>query len=289
MKNLFLLATVLLGVLASCSGPSSSELKQKNDSLILVMAAKDRAQNDLVNSLVEIDENLSQIKEKENIITLNAAEAGTNPDIKERINKDIKLIYDLMVQNQEKIAKLEKQLKSTNVDNANMKKLIASLNEQIREKTEEIMRLNDQLKEKNIEIESLNLTLGNIRTSLDSVSTVSRETADKLTQTTDELYTAYYVIGTSKELASRNIINKEGFLNTKTAVLKKDFDAQYFTEVDIRQTDEVVLYKKKVKVLTNHPQSSYELKVGDDENLTLVILNKNEFWSVSKYLVIQVN
>lgn len=289
MKNLVVIAAALLSVLASCSGPSSTELKQKNDSLILALAEKDRSQNELVNSLVEIDENLSQIKEKENIIALNAAEASANPDMKDRINKDIKLIYDLMVQNQEKIAKLEKQLKSTNVDNANMKKLIASLNDQIREKTEEIVRLNEQLKEKNIEIEGLNLTMGGIRSSLDSVSTVSRQTSEKLDQTTTELNAAYYVIGTSKELLSKNILNKEGFLNMKTSVLKKDFDSEYFTEIDIREVEEIPVFKKKIKVLTNHPQTSYKINVGDDENVTIVVLNKKEFWSVSKYLVIQVN
>lgn len=289
MKNLVVIAAALLSVLASCSGPSSTELKQKNDSLILALAEKDRSQNELVNSLVEIDENLSQIKEKENIIALNAAEASANPDMKDRINKDIKLIYDLMVQNQEKIAKLEKQLKSTNVDNANMKKLIASLNDQIREKTEEIIRLNEQLKEKNIEIEGLNLTMGGIRSSLDSVSTVSRQTSEKLDQTTTELNAAYYVIGTSKELLSKNILNKEGFLNMKTSVLKKDFDSEYFTEIDIREVEEIPVFKKKIKVLTNHPQTSYKINVGDDENVTIVVLNKKEFWSVSKYLVIQVN
>ncbi len=289
MKNLVVIAAALLSVLASCSGPSATELKEKNDSLLLALAEKDRSQNELVNSLVEIDENLSQIKEKENIIALNAAEASANPDMKDRINKDIKLIYDLMVQNQEKIAKLEKQLKSTNVDNANMKKLIASLNEQIREKTEEIARLNEQLREKNIEIEGLNLTLTGIRTSLDSVSTVSRQTSEKLDQTTTELNAAYYVIGTSKELLSKNILNKEGFLNMKTSVLKKDFDSEYFTEVDIREVEEIPVFKKKIKVLTNHPQNSYKIKMGDDENVTIVVLNKKEFWSVSKYLVIQVN
>lgn len=289
MKNLFVAGAALLTVLASCSGPSASELKQKNDSLLMAMAEKDRSQNELVNALVEIDENLAQIKEKENIITLNAAEANTNPDVKDRINTDIKMIYDLMVQNQEKIAKLEKQLKATNVDNANMKKLIASLNEQIKEKTEEIMRLNEQLKEKNIEIENLNLSLGSVRTSLDSVSTVSKQTSEKLDQTTVELYTAYYVVGTTKELTSKNIVNKEGFLNSKTSVLTKDFQADYFTKVDLREVEEIPVYKKKVKVLTNHPQSSYKLKVGDDENITLEILNKKDFWSVSKYLVIQAN
>ena len=289
MKNLVIVSLVLLSVLASCSGPSSSELKERNDSLLLALAEKDRAQNEIVNAMVEIDENLAQIKEKENIIALNATEAGANPEMKDRINQDIKMIYDLMVQNQEKIAKLEKQLKASNVDNANMKRLIASLNEQIKEKTEEIVRLNEQLKEKNIEISELNFNLTGVKSSLDSVTTVSTQTAEKLDQTTTELNKAFYVIGTSKELSTKNILNKEGFLNTKTKVLSKDFDASYFTQIDIREVKEIPTYKKKIKVMTNHPQQSYKISVGEDENVTIEILNQKEFWSVSKYLVVQVN
>ena len=84
-------------------------------------------------------------------------------------------------------------------------------------------------------------------------------------------------------------MNKEGFLNTKTKVLSKDFDASYFTQIDIREVKEIPTYKKKIKMMTNHPQQSYKISVGEDENVTIEILNQKEFWSVSKYLVVQVN
>jgi len=41
-------------------------------------------------------------------------------------------------------------------------------------------------------------------------------------------------------------------------------------------------------LLTSHPEGSYELKKDDKGQLTLVITNPNKFWSVSRYLVIEV-
>jgi DNA repair exonuclease SbcCD ATPase subunit len=289
MKKVFFAVAAIIVALSSCTGPSKEEYRLKTDSLYQALAEKDKTQTDLINGMVEISDNLQKIKEKENLVSLNAAEAGDNPDMKDRINEDIKMMYDLMVENQEKIAKLEKQLRSSNQSNSNMKKLIASLNEQLKEKTLEIVSLQEQLKEKNIQIDELNFKLTTTKSSLDSVSTVSKQTSDKLDQTTTELYAGYYVIGSSKELKTKGIVNSEGFLNMKKKVLNKDFDKSYFTEVDTRQINEINTDNKSVKVMTNHPASSYKLIKGSDGNMSIVIKDQKAFWSVSKFCVIQVD
>jgi transposase len=255
----------------------------------MAAAEKDRQLNEFVNALVEIDQNLAQIKEKENLITLNAGEAQSSEKIQDQINRDIKMIYDLMVQNQEKIAQLEKQLRSSNNENANMKKLIASLNEQLKEKTAEIMLLNEQLKEKDYKIADLNFAVLGLNQSLDSLKTVQTNTSQKLDETTTELFTAFYAIGTSKELKDQNIINKDGFLNMRTKVLTEDVNKSYFTKVDTREIERIPLMKKKVKLLSSHPEGSYVLENTSDDTKILVIKNKTTFWSVSKYLIVQVS
>jgi chromosome segregation ATPase len=290
MKNLVLSAALILVVLASCTGPSATELKQKTDSLYLALADKDRELNGLVDGLSEINANLAQIKEKENIISLNASEAQGNQAVKEQINQDIKMIYDLMVQNQEKIAELEKQLRGTNRDNANMRKLIASLNEQLAAKNEEIVRLTEELQRKNIQIDQLNFVLGSTRESLDSLGRVQTQTADDLNQTTTELNKAFYVVGSSKELKDWNVVNSDGFL-AKKKVLNEDVDNSKFTEVDIRDTEKISIDKKKakVKVLTSHPENSYKIETAADGTVSVVITDKKQFWSVSKFLVLQIS
>ena len=67
-----------------------------------------------------------------------------------------------------------------------------------------------------------------------------------------------------------------------------DVNKDYFTQVDIRTTKEIKLYSKDATLLTNHPAGSYTLDKDDKGQLTLKISNPKTFWSVSKYLVIQV-
>ncbi|MBN2164842.1 MAG: hypothetical protein JW717_01050 [Marinilabiliaceae bacterium] len=288
MKKLILLFAIISTIVSSCDlGPGKEELKQKNDSLFLATAEKDRRFNELIESLVEIDENLAQIKEKENIISLNASEANNNEKITDQINNDIKLIYDLMVQNQEKISLLEKQLRSSKSNNSKLDKFIASLNNQLSEKSNEIVQLKEQLKQKNVEISDLSFAIDGLQGVLDSIRLINLKTTDKLEETTTELNKAFYVIGSTKELKEKNILNTEGFLNLKKSVLKKDFDESYFEEIDIRQTISIPTHCKKIKILSTHPENSYNLDVDENDMVVITITNAQAFWSTSKYLVIQ--
>ena len=93
---------------------------------------------------------------------------------------------------------------------------------------------------------------------------------------------AWFVFGTKSELKSQKILEKGDVLKSA------DFNKDYFTQIDIRTTKEIKLYSKRADLLTTHPAKSYELVKDDKGQLTLKITNPKEFWSVSKYLVIQV-
>ena len=67
-----------------------------------------------------------------------------------------------------------------------------------------------------------------------------------------------------------------------------DFNKDYFTQIDIRRDKEIKLYSKDAKLLTVHPDGTYELVKDEKGLLTLKITNPNKFWSVSRYLVIEV-
>jgi hypothetical protein len=78
------------------------------------------------------------------------------------------------------------------------------------------------------------------------------------------------------------------FLQKKQVLKDSDFNKDYFTQIDIRTDKEIKLYSKDAELLTTHPAGSYELIKDEKELLTLKIVNPNDFWSVSRYLVIQV-
>ncbi len=289
MKKLlfFIVVPVLI---SSCSGSGSTEMKRQNDSLYMVSIEKDRQMNDLIGTLVEIDDNLQQIKEKENIIALNArSKDNTSPaTMKESINNDIKAIYELMLKNKEKIAELEKKLSLDKKNNAYLKQLVVRLNNQLKEKTLEIVKLREDLRRKDIAIADLNFTVEGLELALDSIHAQALAADRKLKETTEELYRGYYVFGTKKELKEQNIIAGDGLFRKKK-VLEGDFDGDYFTRVDIREVDSIPLFRPKAKLLTSHPDGSYSLEKNSEGALMLKITDKDRFWSTSKYLVVQVN
>ncbi|PWD98547.1 Cbp1 family collagen-binding glycoprotein adhesin [Marinilabilia rubra] len=270
------------------SGPSRKELKEQNDSLAQLSAKKDSQMNQMVNTISDIEATLRVIKEKEQIIALKAQQGESGEETAKQINEDIRLIYDLMVQNKERIETLEKQLKQSGVETSRLNKLVSNLNEELKQKNVEIRELNTLLKEKNAEIDDMNYVLTDMEISLDSIKTANEEARSQLKETKDDMYTAYYAIGSRRELKDKNILDREGFLFFgKTELLKDDFDKEYFAEIDIRQTDSIQLFQPKAEVLTSHPAGSFSITTEDSGNQTLVINDKDDFWSISKYLVVE--
>ena len=102
------------------------------------------------------------------------------------------------------------------------------------------------------------------------------------------LNTAWFVFGTKKELKDQNILTNTGLFQKKQVLKDSDINKDYFTQVDIRTTKEIKLYSKSADVLTTHPAGSYALEKDDKDQLVLKISNPKDFWSVSRYLVIQV-
>ena len=291
MKKYLIILAVLAPMFWQCtSGPSRTELNKMNDSLLVESAQKDVQLNQLVESLVSIEENLRIIKEKENIISLKVEKGDIKGDSKDQINDDINLIYDLMLQNKNRIEELEKQLKNAGVERGKLNKLVEGLTLELQEKTAEIARLNEVLVAKDFQIGELNQTVGNLSSSLESMRELNKKTTEELESTQDLYNTAYYAMGTKKELRERKITDKQGFLFFgEKKVLPEGFDKQYFNTIDVRNTLNISITGKKAKLLTRHPDKSYELVNSQNGDLVLNILDTELFWSINRYLVVQIN
>jgi DNA repair exonuclease SbcCD ATPase subunit len=233
---------------------------------------KDAAIQELVSSFNEIQENLNTIKEKEKIIS----KVTSDGDVKskeDQIKEDIQSIYDLMAKNKDRIGSLSKKLKNSKLQIDGLEKMIENMQATLSLKDSEI----EELKTK---IEGLNVELSSLTTNYKAVENESN-------QKTEIINTAFYAIGTSKELKEKNVITKEGGIIGlgKTTKLSSDFNKEYFTKINIEKTTSINLGAKKIKMLTTHPSNSYKL-IGEKPIEKLVITNTKEFWSASKYLVI---
>jgi hypothetical protein len=72
--------------------------------------------------------------------------------------------------------------------------------------------------------------------------------------------------------------------------LGSNFNRDYFIKVsDYNKLTTVPLWAKKGKLLSKHPNGSYEFVKGANNQVELRILDPRNFWSLTKYLVVLVN
>ncbi|MDP4208731.1 MAG: hypothetical protein Q8928_07965 [Bacteroidota bacterium] len=291
MKSIYYLALLLVFATFGCNQKEKQEIARLNtqvQSLMKETSVKDSSINEMLQSLNQIESNLTVIKQKEAIISEKSSNnKEMNADVRARINDDIKLINDLMNKNKSEIARLNKQLKQSKVKIAEFEKMVAQLNTQIAEKDTEIAALKQDLAKLNFSVASLNATVDTLKTERSSLKAEKAQLQTTVEEKTVSLNTAYYVVGTKKQLTLDNIITKAGGLFSSTQKVKQNFDNSKFTKVDIRQLSEIPLNSKKIQIVSTHPADSYELQTnakGVTEKLK--ITNQEKFWSASKYLVI---
>jgi DNA repair exonuclease SbcCD ATPase subunit len=283
MKNLKFLAVALVMSIVSINftscgsgekepNPLADSLGNVNNELSGKLTEKEAALQEFVTTFNEIQANLNEIKEKEKIVT-SSTKGGDVKNKEEQIKEDIQAIYDLMGKNKSRINSLSKKLKASNSKIKGLEEMIANLEAQIADKDTQISELKAQ-------VEALNIELSNINMNYEEVE-------QEVEVKTEKLNTAYYAFGTAKELKEKGITTKEGgFIGLgKSTKVKDDFNKEYFTKIDITQVNSINIGAKKAKILSSHPSSSYKL-VGEKSVEKIEILNAEDFWGASKYLVI---
>jgi uncharacterized coiled-coil protein SlyX len=293
MKKLLLLMLIpamLMTVSCNKMKEENARLKAKNDSLLALGFQKDTTVMEFVRAFNEIQSNLDSIKMKENIIGQNT-KGGTEvqASAREQITGDINTIYQLLQKNRAQVASLQKKLKASNTKNAELEAMIENLNKSIVEKDAEIADLKDQLAKLNIKVTDLGNQVTTLNTNVENLSAENKAKQQAIEEKTAALNTAYYAIGTTKELKDKKVIDKSGgFIGIgRTKTVTQDFDKTNFTKVDITTLTELPINKKKAVLLSNHPVGSYKLQANDKKIVEkLVILNFTDFWSRSKYLVV---
>ncbi len=278
-------------VLLSSCGFNQSEvrkLREQNDSLMSV-TVKERAEFDeLLSTLNGVEDGFQQIKDAENYLTVQA-QSGQDITLstRKRLEDDMRMIQQTLQANRQKIAQLEAQYKKSSVRSKQLEQTLTRLSREIEEKSQTIGMLQSELARRDTRIASLS----------DSLAVLTNEVGDLTTQTTQQeavlmkqdeaLHRAYYVFGTNKELKEEKIIEGR-FLKSKR-VLEGDFNKDYFTVIDVRNFSQLPLFAKKAEVLSNMPKDSYDFVRDANGNVTLVITDRDQFWSLSKYLVISVD
>jgi chromosome segregation ATPase len=290
MKKYFYVLLIPVLLLASGCNQRKAEiarLKAQNDSLRSVGTDKDSNIAEFVATFNDIETNLDSIKQVERVIDKSAKAGEVKGSRKEQIKSDIKYIYDLQIKNRKMVAELSAKLSKTNKHSAELQKMIDNLNKSIDEKDVQIAQLTDELGKLNIQVKDLNVKVTDLNTNVDNLSADNKKKQADIDAKTEALNTAYYVIGTNRELKDKKIITGQGgFIGIgRTKDIMADLNMNDFTKVDITKVNEIQIMKKKINIITAHPKSSYKLE-GNKTVDKLVILDAKLFWSLSKVLVI---
>lgn len=240
-----------------------------------------KVDNQLKNELIEealsffdeIQSNLESIQVKKNEIKIKSNNPELTDDDKAYIIQEIKHINFLRIENGRKVNSLNNELKKSGF--------------RIKELENMIERLIKNMETQDQEIESLRLEISQITSDYEQLfdSYVRQEAiVDELTE---QINTGYYTYGTEKELIDNKVIEKKnGFLGIdKKTKLLDDFNEEYFNKIDIATTKEIMVEGTKIKFISDHPSSSYSLKINE-KNTTIVITDSKKFWKVSKYLIV---
>lgn len=283
MKKLVVLFACA-AMLASCNGiTGGKDLKAENDSLLMELTQRNAELDDMMETFNEIQDGFRKINAAESRVDLQRGTITENSaSAKQQIISDIEFITKQMEDNKNQIEKLQSQLKSSKYNSAQLKKAVESLTAELKEKELRIQELQAELAAKNIRIQELDSAVNDLSAVKESLVAENEAKAKTVAEQEKSLNAAWFVFGTKSELKAQKILQSGDVLKNK------DFNKDYFTQIDIRTTKEIRLYSKRAELLTTHPSGSYKFVEDDKEQLTLKITSPEDFWSISKYLVIQV-
>lgn len=283
-----MLMAAVLGTATSCNDNKEKEQEQQSLAEIskqeLATALSERDQ--LLSLVKEVTAGLNEIKELENIMTIQADGGSETPQQKKQILADIASLKEKIQQRKAQVDELEAKLRKSTINNKELTETIQALRTQIDSQMEEIESLKQQLNTANRHIGTLNSRVDSLSNTVTAVTGERNAAQENSVKLQNELNTCYYVVATKSELKKHHII-ESGFLR-KTKLMKGDFDKGFFTVGDKRTLSTLPLNAVKINILSNHPAKSYEI-IDNNRFKTLRIVDPEAFWSLSNYLVIQKN
>ncbi|NDP19712.1 MAG: hypothetical protein GZ091_01330 [Paludibacter sp.] len=285
MKTIKFYAMITAFAFLSASCVENSEKYKtavaQRDSIAIEKQALDSNYNRTLSILDDIETGFSEISYSQSQMRINLKGAeGKTTNKKELIAAQMTSIKETIEKNKAKIDELRQLVSKNAKANNKLVETIKRLQSEMDEKSVQIQTLQTELDQKNIKIDELNTTVNNQSENI-------AEKQSMLEQQTTKMNTVWYYVATSKELKDAKIISTSGLFQSKTA-LDNELDKNVFTQVDLRTVTSIPTGSKSIKIISSHPQSSYTLVTGDDKKITIEITNSAKFWSISKYLVVQI-
>jgi len=284
MKKLSYFALSLVAIcLFSCGGQSKDKDAQV-DSLETSLEQRNADYQQLEEFLTIVASGLDSISMQETQLFMPNAESPAPSQ--ERIKAQLANLKETVKTQRERIADLEKQLNLSAGNGKKLNLIITSLKTQLAEKEAQIASLQEEVNDKNITIDGLRSYMSQL-THQNMQQQGVIETQSQTIQEQDTKLNEGYVIMAKKSVLKEAGLLKGGFLK-KSKVDFNTLDKNYATTIDIRQDTNIEIDSKKAKVLSQMPEDAYNIEQKGNKCI-LHITNVERFWSITRYLIIQMD
>jgi len=289
MKKIYVLTFVVLLPMACTTVKDSDDYRKlatEKAALEEQIRIREKEVEEVTASISKIDSNLMRISEHVEVMDgVKLRELVKRPG---EIDLMITEIGDYVQDNNRMVAQLEKRVKESTTINTSLKGMIALKNQQVEEKEKQIhellLAIEKMQQEFNVAIGRRDSTIAKVRKEINKTQSELANTKETVQAKDQELNTGFVTFGTKQELAQKGVIHAGTKLILHSQLEDNDFDP-----VNIQSIEEVNLgITKRQKVVTSHPTDSYYF-VKTDGRSYLKIVDRQKFWSISKYLVVVID
>lgn len=280
----------VIGILLTACNTQNNQREEELQAVIdSLQTANESVQNDL-NDMTEfvtiLANGLDSIARQEDILISNNGREGVMLD-RNQLRNNLELFEEMLNQQKTQISQLADSLRARGANMERLTALVDHLNRQLEEKDAVIKQLRNDIDNKNVSIAQLRNRVTSLSESNDNLTKKVEIQEEALTAQDEMINEGYVKIGTKDALVDAGILTG-GFLKKKRLNVDAIKNGN-FMRVDIRSFTEIPLNSGNPKIISQMPSSSYRIEKTSKNSATLYVLDPTSFWSVSNYLVIQLN
>lgn len=289
-KHFYLVICVALSTMAvlsfqACKGDQTEALQSQVDSLTATIEQNNQELEFYQSCLFLVSDGLDSIaRADKNLMTVASSREKTIT--RESIKQDLAAYADMLTRQRERINQLEAQMGEGGKERERMKGLISILSKQIEEKDATIQKLQKKVETQDFNVALLQDEINGLYTKIATLKHENKSKDEAIKVAQEMLNEGYYIIGSSSELKKLGVLSSR-FLG-KSKINVDEIDESIFTKIDTRNFLQLTIPSKKVTIKSQHPSTSYKLTTDKKSGTTtLDIVDELDFWSVTRFLIIQ--
>lgn len=219
----------------------------------------------------------------ETMINVNALRGKLPASEQKRIRENVKRLAERLEESNNAIEMLIQRVESNGISSLRMQGTISLLRQQLTRQQERVSTIVEETITKVNNIRALDASIRRLREETERMKSHNLEELERLKIKEDSLNIVHYAMGTKDDLREMRLINRDGRVSVDNAVLS------YLTQDDKRKLKEINLMSKTARLISIHPNISYNMRKDPKGYLTLEITDVQKFWEYSQVLLVEVD